>query len=149
MRSFIALLCTALLLVIPPTAGSRADDAEQIKAINAAIAALDTAFEQQDEAAIRRLTTPDHIAITPYYDGPQQLAQSLSSLKDYHVKQTMLSEPKVTLLGSDVAVRTSIAKFEGTFQGKPVPPKMFVTEIVVRRGGKWLEMLYQMTPIGP
>ena len=65
------------------------------------------------------------------------------------VKQIMLSEPKVTLLGSDVAVRTLIAKFEGTFRGKPVPPKMFVTEIVVRRDGRWREMLYQMTPMDP
>ena len=46
-------------------------------------------------------------------------------------------------------VGTTKVVLEGTFQGKPVPPKIFVTEIVVRRDGRWLEMLYQMTPIGP
>ena len=150
MRSFIALLCTAFLIaVLPAVIVARADDAEPIKAVNAAIAALDAAFEQRNEAAITALMTPDHLAVTPYYDGPQTVAQVLASLKDYHLKQTILSQPVVTMLGPDVAMRTLTAKFEGTFAGKPVPSRMFVTEIVVRRGGQWLEALYQLTPIGP
>jgi ketosteroid isomerase-like protein len=132
-----------------PVAGSRADAAEQVKAVNAAIAALDAAFEQRNEAAITGLMTPDHLAVTPYYDGPQTVAQVLASLKDYHLQQTILSQPVMTLLSADVAMRTLTAKFEGTFAGKAVPQRMFVTEIVVRRGDRWLEALYQLTPIGP
>jgi ketosteroid isomerase-like protein len=148
MRSFIALLSAAFLFAILPEAG-RAYDADQVKAVNAAIAALDAAFERRDQAAITNLMTPDHLAVTPYYDGPQDVAQVLASLKDYHLQQTMLSPPRVTMLSADVAVRTLTAKFDGTFAGKPVTSRMFVTEIVVRRDGKWLEMLYQITPIGP
>jgi ketosteroid isomerase-like protein len=149
MRSFIALLSAAFLFAILPVAGSRADDAEQVKAVNAAIAALDAAFERRDEATITSLMTPDHLAVTPYYDGPQDVAQVLASLKDYHLQQTMLSPPRVTMLSADVAVRTLTAKVAGTFAGKPLTSRRLFTEIVVRRDGKWLEMLYQITPIGP
>lgn len=142
MRS--AILCLALW-----AAPAGADDAQDMKAADMAIVALDAAFESQDKEAIRGLMTPDHVAITPYYDGPQTVAQQLASLDSYKLKQTLLSGPKVTLLAPGVALRTATAKFEGTANGKPVPERMVVTEIVVKQEGKWLEALYQLTPLEP
>lgn len=144
----IKVLFAAALCLVLSAAALRADDAAQIKEVNAAIQALDAAFEKQDADAIKALTTPDHIAVTPYYDAPQTVAQQLASTKDYQIKQTLVLEPAVTLLGPDVALRTSIATFEGTFAGKPVPKRMFVTEVIVKRDGKWLEAFYQLTALG-
>ena len=55
----------------------------------------------------------------------------------------------VTLLGPDAAIRTFIADMKGSYKGKPFAPRVFVTETLVRRDGKWLERQYQTTPLKP
>jgi hypothetical protein len=59
-----------------------ANEAETIKAINASSNELDKAFEQNDKAAINALMTPDHISVTPYYDGPQTTDDQIASLPE-------------------------------------------------------------------
>ena len=145
----IAAIVWAILCLAVAGATVHAGDAEQIKAIDAAIVALDAAFERQDEDAIKQLMTDDHIAVTPYYDEPQSAAQMLASLQQLKIAQTKVAQTDITLLGPNVALRTSIANFEGTFKGKPLPSRMFVTEVVVKRDGKWLERLYQATTLKP
>ncbi len=39
------------------------------------------------------------------------------------------------------------AKTVGTYKGKPLPAKVYVTEIWVKRDGRWLQCLYQETPL--
>jgi hypothetical protein len=59
-----------------------AGEAETIEAINASSNALDKAFEQNDKAAIKALMTPDHISVTPYYNGPQTTDDQIASLPE-------------------------------------------------------------------
>lgn len=42
-------------------------------------------------------------------------------------------------------MRTVIAKVEGTFKGEPFSYKVFITAILLRQDGKWLERFYQVT----
>jgi hypothetical protein len=49
----------------------------------------------------------------------------------------------------DAALRTFTADLKGSFKGKPLPAKVFATEILVRRNGKWIERFYQVTTLKP
>ncbi len=57
------------------------------------------AFEQNDKAAIKALMTPDHISVTPYYDGPQTTDDQIASLPESmrgfgHVKEKNVKAAK-------------------------------------------------------
>jgi hypothetical protein len=55
----------------------------------------------------------------------------------------------VALLGPNVALRTFVAELKGTFQGRPLPQRVFATELLVKQEGKWVERFYQVTTLEP
>jgi ketosteroid isomerase-like protein len=144
---------TALLvLVVYLAAGlpqARAGEAETIAAVNAAAAALDNAFERQSADEIKHMTTADHVAVTPYYDAPQTVAEQIASLPELKYEHTNVGAVKVDVLGPDAAMRTFTARLEGTYKGKPIPSPAFVTAIMVRQDGQWKERFYQITAVQP
>jgi ketosteroid isomerase-like protein len=148
MRAIAGFLAVMVLLAVPPSA-SWAGDADTIEAINQAAAKLDRAFEQQDAATIKQLMTPDHVAVTPYYDGPQSVDEQIASLPDLKYAQTNLTEPSVTLLGPDAALRRFTAKLEGGYKEKVLAGPVYITQVMVMRDGKWLEDFYQVTALKP
>lgn len=124
-----------------------ASDAETFAAINASSNALDEAFAKRDVGAIKSLMTPDHVSVTPYYDGPQSVADQIASLSELDYGQTIVGKPSIVLLSPDVALRTFIADLNGSFKGKPLPTRVFVNETLVRRDGKWVERFFQITAL--
>ncbi|MGH6737117.1 MAG: nuclear transport factor 2 family protein [Methyloceanibacter sp.] len=145
-------VATALSLVALLFLGSidsQAGDAKTIAAINASSNALDAAFGERDVETIKALMTEDHITVTPYYDGPQNVDDQLESLAELDYGQTIIGEPSVTLLAPDVALRTFIAELKGSFKGKPLPARAFVNETLIKRDGKWIERLFQITTLKP
>jgi hypothetical protein len=131
------------------TVAAVAGEAETIEAINASSNALDKAFEQSDKAAIKALMTPDHISVTPYYDGPQTTDDQIASLPELKWEQKIVGGVQVSLLGDDAALRTFTADLKGSFKGKPLPTKVFATEVLVKHDGKWIERFYQVTTLKP
>jgi hypothetical protein len=143
---------TLLGLVIVIAAGvceAQPGEVDIVAAVNAEAAALDHAFERQDAEAIKALTTPDHVAVTPYYGAPQTVAEQTTSLPDLKYAQTNIGAVAVTLLGSDAAMRGFTADLDGTFMGKPIPKRVFVNSIMVRQDGQWRERFYQVTAMKP
>ncbi len=144
---------TALLALVLSLAAdlpqARAGEAETIAAVNAAAAALDNAFERQSAEEIKHMMTADHIAVTPYYDAPQSVAEQIASLPELKYEQTNIGAVKVDVLGPDAAMRTFTARLEGTYKGKPIPSPAFVTAIMVRQDGQWKERFYQITAVQP
>jgi ketosteroid isomerase-like protein len=128
---------------------TKAGDTDTVAAINASSNALDDAFTKKDVATIKKLMTDDHVTVAPYYDGPQTVADQLASLAEYDWSQTIVGEPSVALLSPDVALRTFVADLKGSFQGKPLPSQVFVTETLVKRDGQWVERFYQGTTLKP
>ena len=126
---------------------ANAIDAETIAAINASSNALDNAFAKRDVEAIKSLMTPDHVSVTPYYDGPQSVDDQIASLAELDYGQTIVGKPSIALLAPDVALRTFIADLKGSFKGKPLPSRAFVNETLVKRDGKWVERFYQITTL--
>ena len=138
-----------MLLVLAGTllSAARAGDADTIAAINASSNALDEAFAKRDVATIKALMTADHVTATPYYDGPQSVDDQIASLSELEYGQTIVGEPSVVLLAPDVARRTFTAELKGSFKGKKLPSRAFVNETLVKRDGKWIERLFQVTSL--
>jgi Domain of unknown function (DUF4440) len=126
-----------------------AGDAETIAEVNKAAAALDEAFERQDVDNVKKLMTPEHIAVTPYYPGPQTVEEQISSLPDLKYAQEITGDVDVSLIGDDAALRTFKAKLRGSFKGRPIARHVFVSQLMVKRDGAWLEHFYQVTALGP
>lgn len=146
MRSLAAVL-SLVILVAGAALTSRAADADTVAAINASSNALDDAFAKSDVETIKKLMTPDHITVTPYYDGPQTVQDQIDTLKELDWSQTIVGDVAVSLLGPDAALRTFTADLKGTFQGKTLPARVFVTEVLVKRDGNWIERFYQVTTL--
>ena len=145
----LAALFALVILAATGLSEARADDeADAVEAINRAAAKLDHAFEKQDKEGLKRLMTPDHVAVTPYYDGPQSLEDQIASLPDLKYVQTIVSEVEIALLSSDLAQRSFSADLDGTFMGRPIPRQVFVSELWVKGEGGWQEKFYQVTAIG-
>jgi Domain of unknown function (DUF4440) len=147
MRTTVAVF--SLMALVATADYAQSGDVAAIEAIDNAAAELDEAFETQNAATIKALTTPDHVAVTHYYEEPKSVAAQIASLPDLKYQQTNLSEPTVTLLGADVAMRKLTAKLDGTFKGKSLTARVFITSIMVKRDGKWLERFYQVTSLAP
>jgi len=140
---------TAAACFIASAPLARAGDAETIAAVNKASAALDAAFESRNAEAVKAMMTPDHEAVTPYYDGPKSVSAQIASISDLTYEQTIVGETRVQLLGPGAAIRTFKAKLDGTFKGRPIAPRVFVTSIMVKDGDAWLERFYQVTAMEP
>ena len=145
-------LAAVLSLILLASAGlfmANATDAETIAAINASSNALDEAFADRNVETIKSLMTPDHVSVTPYYDGPQSVDDQIASLAELDYGQKIVGTPSVVLLSPDVALRTFTADLKGSFRGKPLPARAFVNEILVKRDGKWIERFFQVTTLKP
>jgi hypothetical protein len=145
----IAAVFSLLILAGVPSIDASAGEVDAIEAVDIAAAQLDEAFEAQDADAIKALTTPDHVAVTHYYQEPTAVAEQIASLPDLKYQQTNLTEPEVALLGAEAAMRRFTAKLDGTYKGKPLSGRVYVTQIMVMRDGKWLEKFYQVTALKP
>jgi hypothetical protein len=145
MRKIAALLCLFVLIGFGPGPVHAAD--VDAAAVNAAAKALDDAFASGDATAIKKLMTPDHVSVTPYYDGPQTTDDQIASLPELKWTETMEGTVKVSALGADAAMRNFISNLDGTFKGKTLPSKVYVTEILVKRDGAWVERFYQVTTL--
>jgi ketosteroid isomerase-like protein len=143
------LLAALSVLIFVSLAACTQDDVATVEAIDNAVGELDGAFEAQDAKAVKALMTSDHMSVTPYYGAPQSVDEVLASLPDLKYAQTDLSEPTVVLLGPDAAMRTLTAKVDGTFKGEAFSDKVFITSILVKQDGKWLEQFYQATHLAP
>jgi ketosteroid isomerase-like protein len=139
----------SFLIFASISACAQPDDVATIEAVDDAAGRLDEAFAAKDAAAAKALMTPDHLAVTYYYGKPRTADEQIASLPDLKYEQATLSEPKVVLLGPDVALRTLTAKLDGSYEGRPLSGNVFITSILVNENGKWLERYYQVTRLGP
>jgi ketosteroid isomerase-like protein len=145
----LAVVISLMLLAPANLALAQSSDADTVTAINTASTALHAAFAAGDAEAIRSHMTDDHIAVTPYYDGPQTVGGIIATLSDVEFTETTEGEASVALLAPDVALRRFAADWKGSFKGEPLPARVYVSEILVNRNGTWLERYYQVTAAEP
>ncbi len=120
---------------------------DELADLKAARAKLEAAFVNQDADTIRSLMTPDHIAATHVFGGAIGLDEQIAALADLKVTFADISEPQITMFGSEDAYVTYEESLHGTFRGEPLPDRVFASEVWVKMDGKWLEKVYQETVI--
>ena len=135
----------AIALTVSTMLPAFADEAADIAAIKSRTAALGEAFVKQDADTIRAMMTPDHVAVAFIYKGPQTLEEEIASLPDLKMEIYDAIPTTVFLLGPDAALVTGEQSYRGTFQGNPLPERVFLSEVWVRVDGKWLQKFYQET----
>jgi ketosteroid isomerase-like protein len=140
-QMLLLLLTTSFLL------GATARAAEPAKDVEKALRALNDAFKNSDLAAIGRLMTDNHVAVTPYYGGPLSKAEQLKVQPDFKLTEYGMGDVKITFLSKDVALVSYPLTLKGTFKGKAVPTKNFASAIWVQQDGKWREAYYQETAL--
>jgi ketosteroid isomerase-like protein len=149
MRIILAALSFAILAATAGCAPSSNNDVAAIEAIDNAVGKLNEAFEARDVTAIKALMTEDHMTVTEYYGTPQSVSGQIGSLAELKYKQAYLTEPSVVLLGPDAAIWTATADLDVTFEGRSLTGKAFLTSVMVKQNGKWLEQFFQVTSLAP
>jgi len=125
------------------------NDAATVDEIKAAALELAKAFADQNVEAIRQLTSADHVSLAANYGKPVALDDQLAALAEFHHRPFEFSSLEVTLLGDGAALVNFENSLAGSWQGKPLPSRVYVTEIWLKRDGKWRQRLYQETPVAP
>lgn len=136
-----------LLLSVGLLLGADAPKEGAAKEVEQALRTLNEAFKKQDPAAIGKLITENHQAITPYYGGLQNRDVQLKTLPELKMSEYTMSDVKITVLGKETAVVTYALTLKGTYKGKELPARNQASAIFVLQGGKWLEAFYQETAL--
>jgi hypothetical protein len=104
------------------------------------------AYKSRNVAALKEHTGEDYMSYG--LTGPSDLKQDIAALTDKSltVEAYTIDDPRVTMATKDVAILRYKCELKGTIQGKPLKPS-YVTEVWVNRGGKWMIVSYQETPI--
>ena len=123
--------------------------ADATKGIEEAIAGIGAAFSRMDYKAIRSYFSDEHLVVSTYtgvmpVDGYMHAAKTRLDIKSAKVEQHSLVP-----LGRDAYMRTYFVENGGTFDGKALPRRVLATQIWVRENGKWVQRLYQETPLQP
>lgn len=139
---FAAFTFFCLFVAMVPT---RADDATEIEA---SMKALAKAFETHDVDRIRSLMTPDHVAINSGDDHPVSVDEQMKELTKLRYSVVEIGEPTVSMIDTATALVIVGMNIEASLDGVPQPGKLIVSQIWVKRDGKWLQRLYQETAVG-
>ena len=144
LRKMVIVAGTIAFALFAAATGRAADDGA-VAAVKAAEQRMSQAFAKKDIAAIKQLSTPDHVAVMPSYRHALNLDQMLASLADTKVAKVTLENVAVRPLSDDAVLVTSIKSYQGTYKGKPLPARVYATAIWVKRDGAWRTTFYQET----
>ena len=126
-----------------------ADEASIRDAVKQAQIRLDQAFVARDSATIEALVEPDQVAITPYLGKPAPIAGQIETLEAFKARLFDITPAEVDLIGEDAALLTFEKSYEGTFEGRPLPARVYVSSLWSKESGTWRQRLYQETAIDP
>jgi hypothetical protein len=81
-------------------------------------------------------------------DGVHDKAASVNGIKQIEATDITLSDWKTVTVNKDAAIVTYTANMKGTSGGQPIPPgAMRAGSLWVNRGGKWVGVFHQDTPV--
>lgn len=117
------------------------------KNVESLLRKLSNAFVTKDVETIRLLMSKDHVAILN--NGHRKTGEEeLNSLADLNLTEYTMDHVKVAMPTKDMVIVTYQAHQEGTWKGMPLPLDLMVSSVWANQNGKWLEVLYQETPVG-
>ncbi|MEM9471075.1 MAG: nuclear transport factor 2 family protein [Pseudomonadota bacterium] len=117
--------------------------------IQEAIDEIGAAFARQDFDEIKTFFAPDHLVVTTY-TGVSPVSEYLpDAIENLDIRSAKVEDHQLVKLGPGVYMRTYYVENQGTFHGKTLPQRVLATQIWVQRDGKWVQRLYQETPLAP
>ncbi len=122
------------------------DDNSVPKELQKSLRKLNDAFMSRDADVLTKLMTDDHLSITPYA-GKQRRERQIKSLPNFNIKSYSTEGMKSHKVANDVVLLSYTVKYDGTYKGKALPARCIASSVRVQRDGRWLEYLYQETPL--
>ena len=81
-------------------------------------------------------------------DGVHDKAATINGIKQLDVTDLMFTDWKVLMLDKDAALVVYKVDMKGTSGGQPIPPgAMYASSAWINRGGKWVGVFHQDTPV--
>ena len=138
----ISALCTGIALATLASV-----QANSPRPVQKAIDEIGAAFARQDFDEIKTFFAPDHLVVTTY-TGVSPVSEYLpDAIKNLDIRSTRIEDYQLVKLGPGVYMRTYYVENEGTFHGKTLPERVLATQIWIQRDGRWVQRLYQETPL--
>jgi hypothetical protein len=105
------------------------------------------AYKNRNIAAVRTLTGEDYVSYA--MSGSSNLQQDIADLnsKKLAIESYTIDDSKVSMAAKDTAIHRYKCSVKGSFDGKPFSNPVYVTEVWVKRGGRWQIVSYQETPV--
>ena len=105
------------------------------------------AWKKRDGKFFQEFLSDDHVEMGA--SGPATKAQIVAFVGSpiCEVKSYSVDNFKLTMLDANTAVLTYRADQDTTCNGKAVPAPAWTSSVYVKRGGRWLNALYQQTPV--
>lgn len=108
------------------------------------------AWQNHDGKFFTNFLSDDHVEIHNYGITDKASVVAGVSSPACKVETYNISEPRFTRVAADSALLTYRAEQKTTCGAFPVPSPVWATSLYVIRGGRWLNVLYQQTPVaGP
>jgi hypothetical protein len=103
-------------------------------------------IKKKDPDAFAAMLADDFVYVSN--DGVYDKAGTVNGIKQLEPTEITLSDWKTVQLGKDAAVVTYTVDMKGTSGGKPIPPgAQRAGSVWVNRGGKWVGVFHQDTPV--
>ncbi len=103
-------------------------------------------LKKKDYGAFGNLLTSDYIEVTD--ERVFDKAGIVSDVKDLNLTDATFSDWKMLPIDNDAVILTYTLNLKATYKGDAVPPGPFHSAAAwVNRGGKWLAIYYQQTPV--
>ena len=142
------LACTASAVLI--ATASTAQPADDAAAILAAAHAFDDAQLHGDRPTLERMIAPDFLFVR----GSGRVGDRRDFIAGFtrpnaRLEPFQVSDRLFLRLAPDVAVVGGEARLHGTEDGKPFVEHFRYSDTFARRGGRWLAVFTQVTPLPP
>lgn len=103
-------------------------------------------IKKKDPDAFAAMLAEDFVYVSN--DGVHDKAGTVSGIKQIEPTDITLSDWKTVMANKDTAVVTYTVAMKGTSGGQPIPPgTMRAGSVWVNRGGKWMGVFHQETPV--
>jgi hypothetical protein len=103
-------------------------------------------IKKKDPTAFAAMLAEDFVYVSN--DGVYDKAATVDGIKQLEPTEVTLSDWKTVTLDKDAAVVTYTVEMKGMSGGRPMPPGLMrAGSVWVNRGGKWVGVFHQDTPV--
>jgi hypothetical protein len=142
------LLAVAAVVALACSATANAQTVDRAAVQKALIAnenAVSAAFMKADSKTFHSLVAADGLALDQM--GVSKVADIDKMMADYKVQSQALSDDQFIWLDNANVIHVYRWKGKASFQGQPMPGDVWSSTVWSNKGGKWMAMFHQESPV--